>query len=122
MLGFDGAAQRYMIELERHSSWDQQAVQLKIKAVNLLLQAESAVDCAICLCEAVRPVRLANCQHTFCSARISRLRSHALQDERMQDTCPLCRAAIGDDAQKHWLEGAIEWPVWRESGRATRII
>ena len=108
VLGFDEASQRYMVELERHSSWDEQPVKIKLKLANLIRSERSSPgDCAICMCEAVRPVRL-QCEHVFCSACISRLRSQALQDSSIQDTCPLCRAAIGDDAGKHFLAGAIE--------------
>ena len=37
VLGFDEASQRYMIELERQTSWDKDSIQLKIKPANLLL-------------------------------------------------------------------------------------
>ena len=69
VLSFDEAAQRYMVELQRQSSWDEQSVKVKLKPANLT-QAEAAEDCAICMCEAVRPVKL-TCDHIFCSSCIT---------------------------------------------------
>ena len=105
VLGFDEAAQRYMVELQRQSSWDEQSVQVKLKPANLA-RVEAAEDCAICMCEAVRPVKL-TCDHVFCSSCISKLRSNALQGQG-QDTCPLCRAAIADDAEKYFLLASFD--------------
>lgn len=106
VLGFDEALQRYIVELERHSSWDERSVQIKLKPANLL-RRDSADECAICMCEAVRPVRL-SCGHVFCESCMVRLRTRAAQDPALPDACPLCRATLGDDAEKYFLRASIE--------------
>ena len=98
-----------MIELDAQA--DTRKLQIKLRPANVAEPAApepEEADCAICLCDPVKPVVL-GCAHVFCLACIEQLRSRALMDPSANDSCPLCRAAVGDDVQKRFLQGAMEF-------------
>jgi len=105
VVGFDPKTERYLVELAGRASWSKKTT-IKVRPKNMQ-RRDAKEECAICLSEAVEPVKLP-CGHIFCGACISRMRSQALQDPATADACPLCRAACGDDAQKAFLQAALE--------------